>query len=270
MNRLQGRITVKIRLQVNTLPLKAGAAIFATAMTDRRFNEAEVAAIFERAAEAQQTPQRQLPSGEGMTLAELQEIGREIGIAPELVEQAAKSIALSGRSTSRQFLGLPIGVGRTVDLDRKLSNDEWEHFVVDLRETFDARGNIKQDGSLRQWTNGNLQALLEPTATGHRIRLKTIKGDAMSLMFGGLVLLGAGTASFIAVAMRAGLADAGVFAAQGFLGIMGAGMFSLGALRLPGWARLRRRQMEEVAARVAAAASSEPERTLPGETGKGD
>ncbi|MEX2153276.1 MAG: hypothetical protein WD825_08045 [Gemmatimonadaceae bacterium] len=45
-------------------------------MTERRFNEAEVAAIFERATEAQQTGQRQLPSGEGMTLAQLQEIGR--------------------------------------------------------------------------------------------------------------------------------------------------------------------------------------------------
>jgi hypothetical protein len=30
-------------------------------MTDRRFNEEEVAAIFKQATEAQQTPQRQLP-----------------------------------------------------------------------------------------------------------------------------------------------------------------------------------------------------------------
>jgi len=39
-------------------------------MTDRRFNEEEVAAIFKQATEAQQTPQRQLPSGDGLTLAE--------------------------------------------------------------------------------------------------------------------------------------------------------------------------------------------------------
>ena len=58
-------------------------------MTEPRYNEEEVAAIFERAAEAQQTARRHLPPGEGMTLADLQEIGREVGIPPELVAQAA-------------------------------------------------------------------------------------------------------------------------------------------------------------------------------------
>ena len=226
-------------------------------MTERRFNEAEVAAIFERAAEAQQTRQRQLPSGEGMTLSELQEIGREVGIAPELVLQAAQAIELGGRPTARHFLGLPVGVGRTIDLDRKLSDEEWDRFVVDLRETFDARGTLRHEGSLRQWTNGNLQALLEPTATGHRIRLRTIKGDARSLMVGGLAMLGVGTVALIAAVLRSGGIDTGMLASQGFLALMGAGMFGIGALRLPSWARLRRRQMEEVAARVAVAASSQ-------------
>ena len=36
----------------------------------------------------------------------------------------------------------------------------------------------------------------------------------------------------------------------GQLGLMGAGMFAFGALRLPGWARLRRQQMEELAGRL--------------------
>jgi len=65
-------------------------------MTDRRFNEEEVAAIFKQATESQQTPQRQLPSGEGLTLAELQEIGQQVGIAPELVVRAAASLAAAG------------------------------------------------------------------------------------------------------------------------------------------------------------------------------
>src|SRR5471030_619631 len=151
-------------------------------MTDRRFNEEEVAAIFKQATESQQTPQRQLPSGEGLTLAELQEIGRQVGIAPELVVQAASSLSQAGSPTSRRFLGLPIGVARTIELDRKLTEDEWERLVVDLRETFDARGTVRQDGSFRQWTNGNLQALLEPTPTGQRIRLRTVKANARALM----------------------------------------------------------------------------------------
>jgi hypothetical protein len=163
-------------------------------MTERRFNGAEVAAILEKAAEAQHTGSRQLPSGEGMTLAELQAIGREVGIDPRLVAQAANALDKVGRSTSRKFLGLPIGVGRTVDLGRKLSDAEWERLVVDLRETFDARGSIRQEGSFRQWTNGNLQALLEAAPTGHRVRLRTVKGDAVGWITGGLGMVGVAAA----------------------------------------------------------------------------
>lgn len=224
-------------------------------MTHRRFNEAEVAAIFELAAEAQQTSQLRLPSGDGMTLAELQEIGRDVGISPEELVRAAKAIERRGRPTSRHFLGLPIGVGLTVDLERTLSDEEWERFVADLRETFDARGTLKHEGSLRHWANGNLQAHLEPTATGHRIRLRTVKGDARGLIIGGLGILGIATVALVAGALRGVGGDVGSLPSLVVLATIGAGVAGIGAFRLPGWARLRRRQMEEVAARVAGVAS---------------
>jgi hypothetical protein len=46
---------------------------------------------------------------------------------------------------------------------------------------------------------------------------------------------------------------------------MGLGMFGFGALRLPGWASLRRRQMEGVAARLALAEGPAAPDRLPGE-----
>ncbi len=222
-------------------------------MTERRYDEAEVAAIFERAAEAQQTARRQLPPGEGMTLAELQGIGRDVGIPPELVAQAARSVDHGGLPAARTFLGLPIGVGRTIELDRRLTDDEWERLVVDLRETFDAPGSVRYDGPFRQWTNGNLRALLEPTPTGHRLRLQTVKGSARSLIVSGLAALGVGAGLLTAMVAGGGAGDAGAVAALVFLGSMGLGMFGLGAAGLPGWARLRRRQMEGIAARLALA-----------------
>lgn len=228
-------------------------------MSERRFNEAEVAAIFERAAEAQQTSQRQLPSADGMTLTQLQDIGREVGISPEQLVQAARAIELGGRQTARHFIGLPIGVGLTMDLDRKLSDQEWDRLVVDLRETFDARGTLRHEGSFRGWANGNLQVLLEPTAAGQRIRFRTVKGDARGLIVGGLAMFGFVAVALTAAVLRgASLEDAGFLMALGTLATGGAAMFGIGALRLPGWARLRRRQMEEVAARVAIVASAKP------------
>ena len=232
-------------------------------MTERRFTEAEVAAIFAQATEAQvaEAPapgQRQLPPAEGMTLAELQEIGREVGILPEQLAQAAKAIEVGGRATSRTFLGLPIGVGVSVELGRKLTEDEWERVVVDLREVFDARGKQSSEGSFRQWTNGNLQALLEPSGAGHRIRLRTVKGSAASLIVGGLGLLGLAGFAVATIALRSGGFDVSQLAGPEALGMMGLGLLGVGGLQLPGWARLRRRQMEELAARVAVVASSPP------------
>ena len=67
-----------------------------------RYSEDEIAAIFERATEAQHVARRQLPPGEGLTLAELQEIGGDVGLSPELVAEAARSLDRQGRSASRR------------------------------------------------------------------------------------------------------------------------------------------------------------------------
>lgn len=237
-------------------------------MSERRFNEAEVAAIFERAAEAVDTSPQQLPSGEGMTLTDLQEIGAEVGFSAEQLARAAKAIELQGRPTSRDFLGLPVGVGLSIDLGRNLSNEEWERLVADLRETFDARGVVKSEGSLRHWANGNLHAFLEPTATGQRLRLRTVKGDARGMIIGGLSLLGVVTVTLMSAAVKGAIgADVSFLLSQAVLATTGAAMVGFGAFRLPGWARLRRRQMEDVAARTAIIASAPPttdQRKLPG------
>jgi hypothetical protein len=58
--------------------------------------------------------------------------------------------------------------------------------------------------------------------------------------------------------LRGAAVDVGALSSLGFLGAMGVMMFSVGALRLPGWARLRRRQMEEIAGRLTPVAESQP------------
>ena len=98
-----------------------------------------MAAIFRKATEEETAPRQPL-AGEGMTLRELQGIGQEVGIAPALIAQAALTLEQGGRPASRTFLGLPIGVARTVELDRPVTDEEWERLVVALRETFNAKG----------------------------------------------------------------------------------------------------------------------------------
>ena len=227
-------------------------------MSDRRYDDKETAAIFRIAAEGQSTPLQPASGDEGLTLADLQQVGREVGISADAVAQAAVTLDVRRGSSQRTLLGLPIGLERTVALDRRLTDDEWERLVVQCREVFYARGVTRSEGTLREWTNGNLQVLLEPTATGHRLRFTTLHGGAVASISAGLAALGVTSALIVATALSGTLGHAVLGVA--FLGLVGVGMFANGALRLPRWARLRGRQMEALAAEVALlqAAPTEP------------
>jgi hypothetical protein len=227
-------------------------------VNDRRFNEEEVAAILKDAAEAQYSNEPLLPSSGGMTLAELQSIGREIGISPDMIQKSAQRFN-PARQPTRKLLGLPLAVAQTVEFDRKLTDEEWERIVADLRETFEAPGVVRQQGSLRQWTNGNLQALLEPTATGQRLRMRTVKGNATALILGGIAVFTGGT-GLLVTAFATGVGhDTGLIVSILTGMTAGAGMFGSSALRLPEWARRRQQQMDEIAERAALMAKALPD-----------
>jgi hypothetical protein len=214
-------------------------------MTERRYSDEEVDAIFARASEVELEGRQRLQSGDGRTLAELQAIGREAGLSAEAVAQAARALDEPEQPVPARFLGLPLGVARTVALDRRLTEQEWERLVVQLRETFNARGVLRNEGSFRSWSNGNLQVLLEPDGAGHRVRFRTMNGQSRALMLAGLGMIGVTLVSTVAGMLTPGV-DA--FSQFGTLTVIGVAAFAYGALRLPGWARLRQSQMERLAA----------------------
>jgi hypothetical protein len=239
-------------------------------MSERRYTDEEVAAIFKQAAETESAVSPLPAEGNGTTLAALQEIGREVGISPEAISHAAQSLERAGKPAGRTFMGFPIGVGRTVEFDRPLTDVEWESLVGDLRETFSARGRVQYDGPFRQWTNGNLQALVEPLPGGHRLRLQTMNGASRRLMSAGLLTMGLSAAAWIALTVASTLGDPGSIAGIGFTAVAGIVMFVIGAMRLPGWARKRRAQIEAVVARVTVTAAKRDESgTASGSTNRG-
>ena len=61
-------------------------------MAERRYNDKEIAAIFRAAAETPPGAQREVPEDEGLTLADLQAIGREVGMAPDAIAHAARTV----------------------------------------------------------------------------------------------------------------------------------------------------------------------------------
>jgi hypothetical protein len=80
-------------------------------------------------------------------------------------------------------------------------------------------------------------------------------------MIGGSVVLGGAAATLIAVATTAGL-NSGAATGIEFMALAGLGMFAAGALRVSGWARRRKTQMDEVIARLVNSVSRS-DRALP-------
>ena len=144
-------------------------------MSDRkRYTEDEIAEILEVATSAQETGGSLSRSGSesGLTLEQIQEIGSEVGIAPERIAsavQVVESRKLVG--PQKTFLGAPRSVSRVFPIDRPLTDQEWGRMVADLRQTFDAAGRVTSAGDLRTWTNGNLHVYVEPAgAGGYQVR----------------------------------------------------------------------------------------------------
>ena len=216
---------------------------------ERTYREDEVAEIFEKAATARQGPAAgALAPAQGLTLAELQAIGAEVGLAPERIAEAASSLELRRDAVRRSDLGMPVSVRRSVDLPRAPTDREWEMLVAELRETFNARGRVGSRGDVREWTNGNLHAYVEPTPTGYRLRLGTTKGDAVGLNRMGAFGLVMALVWLVVLFLSGALPDAAFVPL--LLAAMGGAALASNALRLPGWAQEREAQMEHVAARA--------------------
>ena len=230
---------------------------------ERKYREDEVSDIFALATSADSADGASLPvlaDQKGLTLEELQQVGREVGLSPERVAAAAAAVGARSESLPRRTsLGAPVSVGRVVELPRTATDREWQILVAELRETFGARGRVTSHGDAREWTNGNLHAFLEPTEAGHRLRLgtqktwsKEVNAIGASALVVGLVLL-----------VTSGL-DAATFGATfeflipAMLALGGGGALARNFLRLRRWADNRERQMEHIAGRARALLEATP------------
>jgi hypothetical protein len=215
-----------------------------------RFDEDEAAAIFAHAAKVETSTPKSLSGRGGMTLAELQEIGQEVGLSSEAVARAAASLRSGSRpAPASSFLGIHMGVANTVALQRPLSDEEWGELVTELRATFNAGGNMRSDGSFREWRNGNLRITAGPVIGGYQVDMRSSKGSARSLMtVGGMTAVVCG--GLLAVGTLTGSMAPGDVADIIPVLAIGAGLFGAGVLQVPGWARRRREQFDRIAERL--------------------
>ncbi|MFN8670239.1 MAG: hypothetical protein U0164_23875 [Gemmatimonadaceae bacterium] len=215
-------------------------------MSTRRYGDDEVREIFSLATTGG-TGDRSVPAeSDGLTLEQLQQVAQEAGIDPARVARAAASLDARARiAPVKRALGLPIGVTRVVDLPRAPNDREWEQLVAELRTTFDAPGQARSVGGLREWSNGNLHVCVEPTPRGEQLRLTTTNDGAVALNM--LAIFTGGLSVLMATVVAAAGKPEKVLPVFAMFGGISLASFAANVLRLPRWARERERQMEALA-----------------------
>jgi hypothetical protein len=231
---------------------------------ERRYLDKEVQEIFDLAVARDDVDRPSVSEEDGLSLAEIQEVGLEVGVDPNRIAEAARVLDTRQDPRPRQrSLGLPISVGRVIELPRAVTDREWDILVSILRETFGAKGRVGTHGGIREWSHGTLQAFLEPTETGHRLRLQTRQVGARFLNRAGATGLAVGL-SLITVMLTTGQSP--VFLELGLIASMlvGGGALVPNVLRLPRWAREREKHMEEIANRARGLIEERPSEKEPG------
>lgn len=212
----------------------------------RRYGDHEIREILDLAIGQDDGPAHALPAVDGLTLLELQDVGREVGLPPDRIAQAVAAFEGRGELVPRgSALGLPTSVGSIVPLPRLPSDREWERIIVELRTTFGGKGEVTSHGGLREWTHGRLQAFIEPTETGHRLRLADSNAAVGGVVLGGLVVAFA----LLILVVLLGTGDPGFrLAVPAFLFLLGGGVATGSVVSLSRWVREQERRMRQMCA----------------------
>ena len=138
---------------------------------DRRFSEAEAHAVFARAARRQEAVREADERARaGLTLAELQAVGAEVGIDPSHVEAAAWALDAGEPEPAATFLGVPERLHVVRTLPAPPGDAAWVALVDALRQSFGHAGAVEQLGARRTWsmpdvvTSGGLSVRVEDDA----------------------------------------------------------------------------------------------------------
>jgi hypothetical protein len=217
---------------------------------ERRYQDHETRQILELAIGEDDGQPQPLPAGDGLTLRELQETGQELGLSPDRITHAVAAFEGRGELVPRRtMLGLPTSVGRVVQLPRNPSQREWELLVAELRTTFDTKGEVTAQGGLREWSDGTLHAFIEPTESGHRLRLVDSSVAAVAGPVLGGALLSFALIVFLALLTKV---DPGLkLAFPALLALLGGGLAGGSLLSLPKWAREQEKRMEHISRHAA-------------------
>jgi hypothetical protein len=215
---------------------------------ERKYQDHEIRQILDLAIGQEDGPAQSLPAADGLTLSQLQEVGREVGLSPDRITHAVAAFEGRGEAVRRgKALGMTTSVGRVVPLPRNLSDREWDLLITELRTILGVNGVATAHGSFREWSHGTVHAFIEPTETGYQLRMANASAAVGGVILGGFIMA---FAALIFVVLLGKTNPGFKFAVPAFFGLLGAGLAAGSAMLLPKWVRNQEKWMEHIGRRA--------------------
>lgn len=141
--------------------------------SDHRFTDREVALLLQRAAEieAQRTD---APPTQGMSLRQLREIATEVGISPEVFEEAVTAVQAGAKPTRSALLGAPLTYKAARGVDGQLDEAAMERLIRVLEEAMDQSGTVTDALGTVRWTSLTPDQRFDPTT---QVSLLATRGE---------------------------------------------------------------------------------------------
>ena len=117
---------------------------------DRHFTDAEVREILNRAVST--TSARALLKRDGLSLSELKAIGREVGIDPARVEDAARAVTLETGNRPSRFLGGPVVMNFERKVEGVFDPDDTHEILSRIRQIVGSQGRVEEVHGSLEWS----------------------------------------------------------------------------------------------------------------------
>jgi hypothetical protein len=153
-------------------------------VTEQRFTDREIGLILKRAVELEEgADSEKLPSGRGLTLTELQDIGREAGISPEMIGRAVQEMKGRRGIEPLSLIGPP-GVKREVrTFPGEMSREAMGELMRTVDQEVEAQGTVVEALGGVRWTSNtrflSTQVSVEPSGEDTLLRVEERFSDSV-------------------------------------------------------------------------------------------
>ena len=160
---------------------------------ERRYSDEELRRIIEDATRSELQPKEVARQQEGLTLAEIREIAREVGIDPGAVDRAAASLlateSIDAAPSSRVFSRVR---HEETMIPRPLTDSEMRLVALQAERVLGRRGSLYSAGDFVEWRDGRDRLYVGIVRGEQRTRVRVIADQTSEVFAGCAAIAGLG------------------------------------------------------------------------------